>query len=834
MSSPPAAPPAAGSLPPVRRPSIVRRVLNRLFPAETDEPRTSTGFAADVGNEYLWGLLAVIVAAAAAGLWLWITRVYPVPPGEDPSTWILTSYAYIGLPHPAVSSLYGYPPASFPPLGLAVLAGGGPLVGGRIYTVAILLTLGVATYLFGRTLLVRPPLALLGEGLLLAEPDFSQIYYFGGYPNLFALAFMLLALAFLLRYLRTRRPGYLLAFWGFTAVTAISHSLTAVILAATLVVLFFGLIVVGRFPRKLIASKWGAGGLALVVGALAAYYGSTSLFGIGHPAYLVANTVSGTSLLPAMLTPFHIPVLVDAATGQSAFALSAGQTVAIVGASALVILLSFFLLLWRRPKALTTPWLVLAASFLAVFIGALAAYFLGISTDYRRFQYFLYVPGIFVVMMFADLLVEWVTGRPVAGVARVAAERLPAPVVRSRRRPVRWHRFTDPILLVLVVGILLLATVYYTVPAGTTFETYYARNGHDSTFLTAMNAIGTSGIDGNILSSTILAGHWPSTVTGDRVTYEVSFFAGNAQQYTPSQVAAGELTTLTLGARYSATNELVVASIPGTDPGTFNSSPVYGVFTGDFYRPILRLPTPSLLVTFANGTQDSVSPLGSPAPLVDEISNGTGYSLTFGVLGATVVETVQAAPTAPTLSIAFHATATGPENLTQVAFRLGTVSQVQGNVSTNGTPGTFTWQTNSRTGNVTTFGNVTPAAALSSVVPYNSTPGAAASVGVKALAAGSNGSPSIDVALSLTSPGLFNVFPRPGPWISADQVWANWTARFAILYNSTSQNGLGLEAYLETEYTAAVYVQSGLWIVMVLPSPLPAPLAGPPVVVPPT
>ncbi len=803
--------------------SRFRGWLGRRFPRDTSEPRNSHGFAGNADRPALYLALAVLIAIAFAALWEWVAAAYPVPPGEDASTWLLTSYAYIGLPHASVSSLFGYPPASFPFLGLSVIVGGGPLTGGRIFIGAMIIGLGIATYYLGRTLLVRPSLALLAEGLFLAEPHFQQIYFFGGYPNLFALIFLTLSLVFLLRYLRTRAPFHLYLFWATTTVCILSHSLTAAVLLGTLFFLGFGLMLVGRLPRTLVISRAGLAGVLTLVLGVGGYYVATAIQSIGHPSYLVlASSSSTTSLLPSMLQPLYLSTAIQLATGSTA-GLSTGQTVVLVVAASVGIFLTFLLLRWKHPTWLTTPWLVVAASFLAVFAGSMAAYFIGISTDFRRFQYFLYVPTILIPLFVLDLFFagrRWtrtVVARPNPRAGAAPPRSSLRPVVRDR------YPWLEPVLVIVTAMLLVGIAQSFTSPNGQAYENYYARTGHDSTFLNAISAITDSGIDGNVLSTTVLSGHWPSALTGTRITYVVSFLAGNAQQYTASQVSDGELTSMTLSNRYSATNSLVVASVPGVAAGNFNSSFVYGAFSFDYFREIARIPTASMQVGLQGGVTVSLVQPGGASPPVVALANGTGYQIVYPTPFVTVYENVTTVPDQPTAIATFSAVSLTPaRDVIWISVRIANVPGVHTDALNGSSAGAFVWNTTSRTGNLTTYGTTIPATAITTVTPANASAGISPGVAFRQNAIDPvNGSPNLSLAINLTTPGLTNAFPRPGPWVSADQVWSDWDARFVLLYNSSAQAGLQYQAYMQTEFSASILLISGLWIVVLLPAVLP-------------
>src|SRR5258708_3884349 len=146
-----AVPSSAAKGPGSGAPLGVRRWQDRILPIDTDEPFRRSGFASDSRRDHWYLLAAFGIAIAMASIWGWIVSAAPVPPGGDPSTWILPPYPYVGLPTTTGIQPLGYPPGSFPFVGLAVVLGGGPLVGGRLFIEGAIIALGVAAYFLGRS-----------------------------------------------------------------------------------------------------------------------------------------------------------------------------------------------------------------------------------------------------------------------------------------------------------------------------------------------------------------------------------------------------------------------------------------------------------------------------------------------------------------------------------------------------------------------------------------------------------------------------------------------------------------------------------------------------------
>lgn len=809
----PRAPPPRAPPPASPRIGPLRRLGRYLFPRDTDEPRTRSGFATEAPREWIYWLFAVGIGAGLAALWWWTTLSSPVPPGDDPSTWITTSYPYVGLAFPSGVSLLGYPPASFPFIGTAVILGGGPLTGGRIFTTGIFVALGLSTYLMGRTLLRRPSLALLAEGLLIAEPDFQQIFYFGGYPNLFAMVFMTLALSFFVMFLRSRRPEFLILFWTTATVCVLSHSLTAAIMAGSLALLALGLMIVGRLPRTVLLSRAGLTGLGIAVVGVGGYYGATRLLQIGHPVYLAST--SAISGVTSVLLPFHFSTLVHLVTGGS-IAFDTPTTLEILLLMAGTILTAVFVLRLLEPNWLTTPWLVVSASLLAIFVEILVGAELSIATDYRRFPYFLYTPFIFGLLLAVEAAVDrwW----PVRAAAPAAAKGAARPMRRWRLDGAR-RRWGEPVLLGVGLVVVLVAAEYYTLPASSNYMSYYTLYAHDSAFLSAMNALIASQIPGNIVSTSPYSGHWPSTLSS-RLTYVPAPVGSISADFSPPEVLAEEETEVTLANRYFATNSLVGVGIPGISGETFNGTPIYGAFANATYQEILRVPPSSLEFGLANGTIVTPYPAFSPAPPVLPIEGGLGYELIYTGYGATMVETVVTVPGLPVAAVSLNVTSTvaGASLISFVQVRIGIVTGVPSRLVAGAAPGSFTWNVSTKVGGFTAYGNTTPASSLSKVIPFNSTTGVNPAVVFRTNATNQSvGTGSLGVTFTLDTPVASNVLTTLGPWISSDQTWANWSVRFILQFNGTTSLSLITPGYLQAEYGAALYARGGQWTVYLLP-----------------
>ncbi|HEY6237977.1 MAG TPA: hypothetical protein VIZ68_02170, partial [Thermoplasmata archaeon] len=519
-----------------------------------------------------------------------------------------------------------------------------------------------------------------------------------------------------------------------------------------------------------------------------------------------------------VLLPFHISNLVRIFTGSTA-AISNGQTVALIGGACVAVLAAFVGLRVFRRSWLTTSWIVVTAGVLAVLLEALAGYALSIATDYRRFQYFLFAPLVGAALLALEAVLEgieelWSASSSADPVEATEPRRAPPPSRIGRPS----GRSSEAVLVVVTVVVLLGAANYYTLPAGENYEAYFARYAHDQGFVDLVNSITDSGVDGNLITTTPFSGHWPSALTS-RVTYVPSPIGTVNSQFSAVQIQNGELTELTLGERYVTTNALVGAGIPGIAPGDFNSSPDIGAFVYSYYQDVLRLPPWAFQVGLSNGSTFTPFPVGLAAPPVSPINGGYGYQISSTVQGVTFVENVSTSPGLPTVEI--HLTVYSSNASTNPTFlqaRVAAIGGVSTTLEPSATPGEFFWNTTTKAAALSTIGEVTPTGGLDKVTPYNSTTGSTATVVVRQNATDPTiGDPILTLQLNVTTPAAFNVLTTLGPWVQADQTWSSWGIRFALQYNGSTSLALVTPEFLQEEYGAAEFGQSGQWAVFILP-----------------
>ena len=765
--------------------------------------------------------LAVAIALLAVALFEKMAAIAPVPPGGDEGTWLLLSYPYVGIPFPSQAAPLSYPPLAFPFLGLAVRFAGGPLGGARLFAGVVIGLSGLAVYDLGRALFRFRAVALLAEAAFLVQPDFQQLYYFGSYPNMFGLIFFFLALGYAVRFLRSRRPSHLAVFWVAMLAAVLSHALVAVFLLATVGVAAFILLLYQRLPRELIASKVGAVGATVFAAGAFAYYEGTVLLHINGPNYLSGGALTRSvsqALLPTVLKPLYLEKLSQVVNG-SGFTQTQTLTLEIVWGVPIVLGLLTLILRFVRPRLMSYRVVILLSWVAGLFLVTLVTYYLGLSSDYRRFAYFLYPATVLGAALVGDVLLD----RLVLPRVRLAPGRAPAGTTRDGEPPFRWRgwdrrRTAYAGITVGVAMLLLLSGVVYTAPKAQAFAVYFTRTGHDAGFVSAMSAIADSGIPGSILSSTESVDRWPATLTSRNV-YEVR--APTGFTYSGDLLVEDELAYLAINYRYTVTNGLVAASIPGVSPSYFNSTPIYSIFTYGIQHEIVQLQPQSISVQLNGGAYVAVYSHGKSAtPWVQLPSapNGDSFALVYNGSGVQVTETVTAFPGAPTASIALRAVSTNGTNLTGLRAKIVSSGNQYNPPAATG-PASFTWFTNTTNGNYTTDGAVVAPGVVQQVVAANASTGSGGSVTVQSNA---NGAPvnALGLNFSLTTPGASNTAGGITGFYSTPAVLGNWSTRFVLLWNGSTTAGPIPEAYYELEYGASVYYVNGPWTVLLLPTTL--------------
>jgi hypothetical protein len=171
--------------------------------------------------------LSLLIGAA---VFLYGLGTHFVPTGADPGNWLAIANERLGRDVMAADVTYL---PLFPGLLAGLLWSGGPIAG---FDIAAMTT--IAALMAGVYVCTRP----LGRGYALAAAvvvgfagNQVEAYAWGGYPQLLATAFGLLATFLLLRHHETRLPRYLWMALVFVAATLATHALIGGLLVVALV-----------------------------------------------------------------------------------------------------------------------------------------------------------------------------------------------------------------------------------------------------------------------------------------------------------------------------------------------------------------------------------------------------------------------------------------------------------------------------------------------------------------------------------------------------------------------------------------------------------------------
>jgi hypothetical protein len=816
MTSPLTAPPAPSRLPPTGGPAKFHawfhRLEDRFFPPLSGPTTNRRGVLSSDLRDWPGVVTALAIGVVVAALIERAMLVMPVPAGGDPGQWTSTSYAYVGLPYPSWIVPGQYPPMLFPLLGLLVRIMGGPIGGARAYVAVVAVLLGLSTYFLARGLTRRRSTALMAEALVLLNPTFLQMFFWGFYPNLLGLVFLNLALGFFVRYLRSRRPLHVVMFWLCAAATILSHSLVGVILVGVVGVVFLLALSIKAIPREIYRSKASLGGLLVFLVSVGGFYASTALLKIPHPEYLqsgafayVRNGIS--AIFNLLLQPWIHGLTVNTAGALALLGIFG------VGIGLYAIGMRLF---WKN--RLTIGTMVTLGLALSPLLLAGVGWEFSVVTDYGRFSYFLVAPlGIAIALVLDRFMTELNLRAPP-----------PRPPTPTGSVAPRWYpggRRTDVpvatavITLFAIVVVLLGDTV--SVRSLPKDELATTKVGHDSTFLGALNLIQSSGIQGNLLTVPGVAKWSRALLVRD------AYFPNLAARYTfdPTHLIDEETAYFALTSRYAATNGVVAVTALGTNLSsgndTFEYQPAYfGVFT-----PVAALPIGQVTVR--------VVPIG--APLVDAVtepvtSGGTvrltpagasSYSMSYIGTGFVLTITAVAIPGAPEATILVNAVADPTYHLLALHANLTSTSRGAFKFTRGTTNGTINIVPAKYGTYLASTAQVEPASDLGPVEPHNI--GNTSAYGTL-VAESSGGASQLSFGVTLSTPRASNLVSGLAPLITTDTVWANWTIRFVLYTNSKADEGGELQIllanevnYLEAEYGARVLGVSGTWTVLLVP-----------------
>jgi len=821
--------------------SVFRRLEERLFARDGLDPSNRSGARESGKPEWFAYLLALGIGILTAALVELAMGAYPVPSGGDPGQWIASSFPFVGLPYPSWIVPGEYPPLLFPILGTFVRLFG-PLQAGRAYVAFAAILLGLSTYFFARTIVRSRAVALGVEAFVLLSPTMIQSYFWGIYPNLLGLICMNFALAFLLRFIRSGNPSNVFGFWLASAATILAHTLVAVVFLGTLAILLGVLLWQRRIPRAIYRSPMSWLGGAVFATSVGGYYLLTKLAGVPHPQYLQTSAFAyvrnGIGQLFTLLLNPYFPGIHSS--------VPVAEFVALSLATLLVLALVGLRLL--APRRLSLGVLLVVAMLATVVGGAIVGWELSVVTDYLRFGFFLIVPLGLGFGLLVDAALHWAP-EPAPAEHRSPDPPSAAPPIAVRPSPTqglptrRWRALlprgwtpVGTVVFALAVAGLLLSTVLVTAPELPGVEQTNSNSFHDAAFLRAVHDIGKSGVSGNVFA---LAGaaKWTRALL-DRNAYTP--FVASRYAFDPAHLNYEEIAYFAMVSRDTVTNNLLAATIAGTNATLDNQTPDYEASFFGVFTPVVTIVPENFNVTVTgtgNGSSYRQGITAAPR-IVPPTTPGPSMELVYTEPEFVLTVSIVLSPDAPTARYGYTFVATAGWSLTAVRGNItgpsaGTYST---NVRTGATPGALLLSPTTGAGALQTFANVTPGTIVAHPQSYNravnqSTGGTGTLVARAPLLwnAPPRGSAAFNFSVQFATPGAQNLIDNLPPFIDTPTVWQNWSIRFMLLANNSTfilnhPSAILWEApYLEGEYGARILAVEAspvdTWTVVLLPAP---------------
>jgi dolichyl-phosphate-mannose-protein mannosyltransferase len=788
----------------------IHRLEDRFFPPVAGPSSNPRGVLSPWLPEWPGLLGALALGIAVAGLLELTMFAQPIPAGGDPGQWASTSYAYVGLPYPSWVIPGQYPPLLFPLLGSLVRLFGGPIGGARAYVGLVAILLGLATYFLARSLTRRRTTALAAEALVLLNPTFLQMFFWGFYPNLLGLVFLCLSLGCFARYIRSRKGRHLLLFWTCAAATFLSHTLVGTDLLAVGGIVFLLALSIKAIPREFYRSRAGIAGIGVMVGTVGGFYLGTSFLKIPHPNYFhsgafayVRNGIS--SIFDLLIHPFVRGLQVAPSDAVPLlWVLVIGLTLYAVGIR----------LFWKSRLTLGT--IVTLGLALGPLTLAIVGWEASVVTDYARFSYFLVLPMALAVALVLDRFLTELAIRAARSPARA-----------SERRAVRpWRAGSvavDPpitmvVLALFAVGVIVISELV-TVPSLPGDESATTKVGHDAAFLGALHMIGSSGVAGSLLTVPGVAKWSRALLVRD------AYFPNLAARYTfdPTHLIDEETAYFAMTSRYVATNGIVAATALGTNASagsaTFEYQAAYfGVFT-----PVAAIPVGNITVTVSHNGTTAAEHVDPGATVRLAPSGSSSFALMYTGPGFVLTVTAVTFSGSPEVSYLLSATADPGYSLLTLAGNVTAPSTGSARFLRGSSAGSFELTPGKFGSTLATLAQVQPTDALKSIARFNH-PGTPAHAGFLVGRAAAPGVSQLAVTFYFETGGASNLVTGLAPLIVTDSVWANWSIRWILYSNSTAQEGslanlLPNEVtYLVNEYGGRIFGTSGPWTVVLVPA----------------
>ena len=193
------------------------------------KPRESTRLTHFVSTFFAsWrGDVALITVRALGNLVLHLGIPGLVPSGSDGGNWLALANEVRGLD--VMSADVGYPPLFPALLALLLQLDASPIVALLMMALVAKTALVVAVYMSARTL--NRTYAVMAATLVATAGAQMEAYAWGGYPQLLAMAFGLMAVFLILRYIDTQERSHLLSGLVLVAATLATHILIGGLLA---------------------------------------------------------------------------------------------------------------------------------------------------------------------------------------------------------------------------------------------------------------------------------------------------------------------------------------------------------------------------------------------------------------------------------------------------------------------------------------------------------------------------------------------------------------------------------------------------------------------------
>jgi hypothetical protein len=609
---------------------------------------------------------------------------------------------------------------------------------------------------------------------------------------------------------RSRSGNHAFWFWICLGAAVLTHTLVAVMLVATIAFIALPLLALRRIPRELLTDRRSQLGALIGLGAVAAFYGLTSLLGVPHNQYLSSGAFAYVKNgLGAILSLLLVPAF-------PAFTIAASTALELFVLFDALLLIALAVLVVFRPRVFTLSLLVVIASLLAVTTLIVVGWELAIVTDYVRLGYFL-VPG---AVLLLGVMGDWATSE----LRKQYSARRSRPGPPSPRRPRRWSPAwpLPSSILVLVLGVILLVVMTNSLTAtqANLYESNDTTVAHSQEFLGAIDLIRSTHIPGAVLTV-------PGAVKWTRAllaTNTYGPFIPGHYAFDPNHILDQELAYFALTDRYAVTNQLVAFTVTGANSTFANQSPMYQASYFGLYSPIFQMSPANITVTVVEGTAKITESVTAPPVVVLPTNNLPTVSEVFTQRDFQLVLTETALPGATFGRLTVQASATGADLLAGLRVVLSNPPVGSGSVSLGKSPGEFTWSPNAFGGALRTYGNVTPTGAL---VGVNNNYGKNRSIG-PLVTFHTNGSgkasPTLSFSYLVDTPGAQNLINNLPTQISTPALWSQWNARF-VLYGNNSvpsqlQRGVlpSIPPYLEQEFGARIIGYSGIWVVLMLPA----------------